>query len=139
MSLRIGFVGLGNIGKPMALRLAGSPDVDLTVYDVVPEPVAELEKAGAKVASSVAGLAAEVDILCVMVRDDDQVREVLGEVLGVAGERLTVAIHSTIGPGTPGRPRGHRDPARGQARGRPRQRRGDGGSRRDPRDPGRRK
>ncbi len=101
MSLAIGFVGLGNIGKPMALRLAGAAGVDLVVYDVAPEPVAELEAAGAEVAANVADLAAAVDILCVMVRDDDQVREVLGEVLGVAGDRLTVAIHSTIGPGTP--------------------------------------
>jgi 3-hydroxyisobutyrate dehydrogenase-like beta-hydroxyacid dehydrogenase len=101
VSLAIGFVGLGNIGKPMALRLATSADVHLVVYDVAAEPMAELEAAGAKVAGSIADLAAGVDILCVMVRDDDQVREVLGEVLGVAGERLTVAIHSTVGPGTP--------------------------------------
>src|SRR5690606_35836624 len=31
----------------------------------------------------------------------DQVREVLGEVLGVAGDTQTVVIHSTVAPGTP--------------------------------------
>ncbi len=36
-----------------------------------------------------------------MVRDDDQVRDVLGEVLGVAGDRLTVVVHSTVAPTTP--------------------------------------
>lgn len=97
----VGFVGLGMIGKPMALTLARS-DLDLLVYDVAPEPVAELEAAGAKAVGSVAELAAAVDVLCVMVRDDDQVREVLGEVLGVAGDRLTVVIHSTVAPDTPG-------------------------------------
>lgn len=96
----VGFVGLGMIGKPMALTLARS-DLDLLVYDVAPEPLAELEAAGAKAVGSVAELAAAVDVLCVMVRDDDQVREVLGEVLGVAGDRLTVVIHSTVAPGTP--------------------------------------
>ncbi len=30
----VGFVGLGNIGKPMALRLAGAEGVELGVYDV---------------------------------------------------------------------------------------------------------
>jgi 3-hydroxyisobutyrate dehydrogenase len=84
----------------MALRLAAS-DLDLVVYDVAPEPLAELEAAGAKVAGSVAELAGQVDLLCVMVRDDEQVRDVLGEVLGVGGDRLTVAIHSTVAPGTP--------------------------------------
>ncbi|WP_309650471.1 NAD(P)-dependent oxidoreductase [Nocardioides sp.] len=105
---RVGFIGLGNIGKPMALRLASEAPargLTLTVYDVAPEPLAELEAAGAKVAGSVAELAADVDVLCVMVRDDDQVRDVLREVLGRsarAGDRLTVVVHSTVAPATPG-------------------------------------
>jgi 3-hydroxyisobutyrate dehydrogenase len=98
---RVGFIGLGNIGKPMALRLAAADGIELTVYDVAPDPVAELEKAGARAAASVAALAGEVDIVCVMVRDDDQVRDVLGEILGVGAEGQTVVIHSTVGPDTP--------------------------------------
>ena len=42
MTLSVGFVGLGNIGRPMALRLASAPaeaGLALTVYDVVPEPL----------------------------------------------------------------------------------------------------
>ncbi|CAB4730994.1 MAG: NAD-binding protein [Actinobacteria bacterium] len=100
----VGFVGLGNIGKPMALRLAqqqAEADLELWVYDVAPGPVAELEAAGARAAKSVAAMGARCDVLCVMVRDDDQVRDVLGEVLGVAGDRLTVVIHSTVAPTTP--------------------------------------
>ncbi len=97
----VGFVGLGNIGKPMALRLAAS-DLDLHVYDVAPQLLAELEAAGAVAAASVAELAATVDVLCVMVRDDEQVREVLAEVLGVAGACSTVVLHSTVAPDTPG-------------------------------------
>ena len=57
------------------------------------------------VASDLAELAGNVDLLCVMVRDDDQVREVLGRVVGVVRPEdappLTVAIHSTVGPTTP--------------------------------------
>jgi len=96
----VGFVGLGNIGRPMALRLA-SQGVPLHVYDVVPEPVEELRAAGAGVAGSVAELARQVEVLCVMVRDDDQVREVLGEVLTAASPGLTVVVHSTVSPTTP--------------------------------------
>nr|WP_193613896.1 NAD(P)-dependent oxidoreductase [Nocardioides lijunqiniae] len=102
--LAVGFVGLGNIGRPMALRLASQAEergLDVHVYDVAPEPVAELVAGGAMAAASVAELAARVDVLCVMVRDDDQVREVLGAALGVADERLTVVIHSTVAPTTP--------------------------------------
>ncbi|GAA4821382.1 NAD(P)-dependent oxidoreductase [Nocardioides caeni] len=104
MTTVVGFIGLGNIGKPMALRLAQqqeAADLEVWVYDVAPDPLAEAERAGARIAASVAAMAARSDVLCVMVRDDDQVREVLGEVLGVAGDRLTVVIHSTVAPGTP--------------------------------------
>ncbi|WGY02836.1 NAD(P)-dependent oxidoreductase [Nocardioides sp. QY071] len=92
---RVGFVGLGNIGKPMALRLAAAESVDLAVYDVAPDPVAELVAAGARAVGSVAEL--DVDVVCVMVRDDDQVRAVAADV--PAG--TVVVIHSTVAPETP--------------------------------------
>jgi 3-hydroxyisobutyrate dehydrogenase-like beta-hydroxyacid dehydrogenase len=97
----VGFIGLGNIGKPMALRLAGADGIDLCVYDVAREPLVELEAAGAGVAESVAALATRSEVVCVMVRDDDQVRAVLGGILEAAGDGLTVVIHSTVAPGTP--------------------------------------
>ncbi|GAB2807138.1 NAD(P)-dependent oxidoreductase [Actinoallomurus bryophytorum] len=105
-TLRAGFVGLGSIGKPMAKRLAAADAVDLRVYDVAPAPVAELTAAGARAAGSVGELAVAVDTLCVMVRDDDQVRDVLLQVLEVSDRRtpdrpLTVVVHSTIAPDTP--------------------------------------
>ena len=102
---RVGFVGLGNIGKPMALRLAAS-EHELSVCDVAEPPVAELVAAGATAAGSVAELAAGVEVLCVMVRDDDQVRTVVEEVTGLScrsgtREQLIVVVHSTVAPGTP--------------------------------------
>jgi 3-hydroxyisobutyrate dehydrogenase-like beta-hydroxyacid dehydrogenase len=105
--MRVGFVGLGNIGKPMALRLAADDGIDLWVYDVMHEPVAELEEAGARGAASIAALAGRSDVICVMVRDDDQVRDVLGEILRQregrsAADGQTVVIHSTVAPSTPG-------------------------------------
>jgi 3-hydroxyisobutyrate dehydrogenase len=93
---RVGFVGLGNIGKPMALRLAAADGIELTVYDVAPEPVAELVAAGANAADSVAAI--EADVVCVMVRDDDQVRSVAADL----GAGTVIVVHSTVAPGTPG-------------------------------------
>ena len=104
MTTSVGFVGLGNIGKPMALRLADQTKerhLELSVYDVAQGPLAELDAAGAQVAGSVVGLAARVDVLCVMVRDDDQVRDVLGQALGSAREGTVVVVHSTVAPDTP--------------------------------------
>jgi 3-hydroxyisobutyrate dehydrogenase-like beta-hydroxyacid dehydrogenase len=97
MTRRVGFVGLGNIGKPMALRLAAADGIDVWVYDVVRGPVEELEAAGARGADSVAALAARSDVVCVMVRDDDQVRKVAEEV----GPGPVLVVHSTVAPGTP--------------------------------------
>ena len=98
MTTRVGFIGLGNIGKPMALRLAD--EFHVRVFDVVPEPVAELVAAGVTAAASVAEVA-DVDVLCVMVRDDDQVRDVAAEVLA-SGASPVLVVHSTVAPGTPG-------------------------------------
>ncbi|MET3962295.1 3-hydroxyisobutyrate dehydrogenase-like beta-hydroxyacid dehydrogenase [Marmoricola sp. OAE513] len=99
---RAGFIGLGNIGKPMALRLAGW-EGGLTVFDLAPEPLAEAEKAGARVASSVGDLAAECGYISVMVNTDEQVRDVMGEILGAAKPGTVVAVHSTISPDLPPR------------------------------------
>jgi 3-hydroxyisobutyrate dehydrogenase len=49
--LRVGFIGLGNMGEGMAHNLAraGFP---LTVRDLRPEPLARLTEAGASIATS---------------------------------------------------------------------------------------
>ncbi len=102
---RVGFVGLGDIGKPMALRLVelqAALGLDVCVFDLASAPVQELVAAGARAVDSVAGLA-NCDVLCVMVNTDDQVRSVLKE-LGDAVEGApgpVVAIHSTVAPDTP--------------------------------------
>ncbi len=103
---RTGFIGLGNIGKPMALRLAADESIDLQVFDVAPEPVAELVAAGATAAESIGAMGNWADVICVMVRDDDQVRSVLGEVLTDLKTRndfipVSFVIHSTVAPETP--------------------------------------
>jgi 3-hydroxyisobutyrate dehydrogenase-like beta-hydroxyacid dehydrogenase len=93
-------VGLGDIGKPMARRLLAWPG-GLHVYDVVPAAPAELAREGAEVAQSLADLARKADLVCVMVRDDGQVRDVLRDILSAGADGLIVAIHSTVAPDTP--------------------------------------
>lgn len=102
---RVGFVGLGNIGKPMALHLVASGEVDVVVYDVAPEPVAELVAAGATTVETIGDLVNKTDIMCVMVRDDDQVRDVLQQALADLRPRndmmpVPFVVHSTIAPHT---------------------------------------
>jgi 3-hydroxyisobutyrate dehydrogenase len=98
----VGFIGLGQIGRPMALRLADWPG-GLWVHDVDAEAVAALENAGAKVAATPRELAERARVVSVMVRDDEQVRAVLegpDGVLAGAAPGTCVVLHSTIHPGT---------------------------------------
>ncbi len=95
----VGFIGLGQMGQPMAARLTAWPG-GLIVHDARPEAMAPLAEAGAAVACSVAEVAKVAGIISVMVRDDDQVRDVAGQIAQAAAGPVIVAIHSTIRPAT---------------------------------------
>lgn len=98
----VGFIGLGQMGRPMARRLADWPG-GLWVHDVDPEAVAALEQAGAKVADTPREVGERSRVVSVMVRDDEQVREVLDGpdgVLAGAAPGSCVVVHSTIRPDT---------------------------------------
>ena len=70
---KIGFIGLGLMGKPMALNIAKA-NFPLMVYDVREEPLAELAKLGAKVAKSTKEVGSEIYIILVMVSSYPQVK-----------------------------------------------------------------
>lgn len=60
--MKVGFIGLGNMGTGMALNLRKA-GYDLVVYDLRRESARPIEEAGATVAESVATLAQGVDVL----------------------------------------------------------------------------
>ncbi|MCB0932536.1 MAG: NAD(P)-dependent oxidoreductase [Mycobacterium sp.] len=91
---RLGYVGLGNMGAPMAKRLVDWPG-GLIVYDVRDAAVASFAEAGAEVAGSVADVAV-ADVISVTVLDDAQVRDVVSELARHASPGTVIAIHSTI-------------------------------------------
>ncbi|GIH80935.1 NAD(P)-dependent oxidoreductase [Planobispora longispora] len=88
-----GFIGLGQMGAPMAAHLAGR---GLVVYDARPEAMAPLVDKGARAAAGPAEVAAGCRIISLMVRDDAQVEEVMAGILPAAAPGTIVAIHSTI-------------------------------------------
>ncbi len=102
MSTRVGFIGLGNIGKPIAVNVA-TAGFELMVYDVRQEPLKELAALGAAVAHSPREIGAHGEIIELVVVDDAQVEAVtLGEggVLSGAKPGSIIAIHSTVHPKT---------------------------------------
>lgn len=97
--MRLGYVGLGNIGGPMAQTLAGG-DNPLTVFDLDDTAVAKLVDAGASAAASLAELGSTSDIISICVVNDAQVRTVVDGLLSAAPSGTIIAIHSTISPQT---------------------------------------
>jgi len=96
---RLGYVGLGNIGAPMAGRLAGWGG-GLTVSDLSDKAVDKLTEKGAQAADSPAELATMADIIGICVVNDGQVRSVVGELLTTAAPGTVITVHSTISPET---------------------------------------
>ena len=78
---RLGFIGLGKMGKPMARNLL-KEDFAVAVNDVSHAPVAELAEAGAGVAASPAEVARESEVVWMMLHPG-QVEEVLWGEAGV--------------------------------------------------------
>jgi 4-hydroxybutyrate dehydrogenase/sulfolactaldehyde 3-reductase len=78
---RVGFIGLGKMGRPMASNLIrkGFP---LVAFDVDPVPMRELEALGARVAASCAAVADESEVVVTMLPNSNSVEEV---VLGPQG------------------------------------------------------
>ncbi len=99
---RLGFIGLGIMGKPMAANLlaAGFP---LCVYNRSPAAVQELAAAGATAAESALDLAAASDIVITMLPDSPDVEQVVLGTAGVAAGMRPGAVFidmSTIAPAT---------------------------------------
>jgi 3-hydroxyisobutyrate dehydrogenase-like beta-hydroxyacid dehydrogenase len=78
----------------MAKRLVGWPG-GLIVFDVRVDAMTPLAEAGATLADSVADVAA-ADLISITVLNDEQVREVVGELARHAKPGTVLAIHSTI-------------------------------------------
>ncbi|WP_431238673.1 NAD(P)-dependent oxidoreductase [Mycolicibacterium aichiense] len=96
--IKVGYIGLGNQGAPMAKRLAEWPG-GLIVFDVRTDAMTPLAELGATLADSVADVAV-ADVIEVTVLNDEQVRDVVAELAEHAKPGTVIAIHSTIDPNT---------------------------------------
>ena len=96
--VKLGYIGLGNQGAPMAKRLAEWPG-GLTVFDMRAEAMAPFAELGATLADSVAEVA-KADVISVTVLNDQQVRDVVAQLAEHAEPGTVIAIHSTIEPTT---------------------------------------
>ncbi len=102
MAKRIGFVGIGTIGKPMALNIRKG-GFELAVFDLDQRAVAELVEAGATGKASPAAVAEASDIVITMVPDAPDVEKAAlgpgGVIEGLAPGGLYIDM-STVDPET---------------------------------------
>jgi 3-hydroxyisobutyrate dehydrogenase len=100
--MRVGFIGLGSQGGPMARRIVEG-GYETTLWARRPASLEPYADSAAKTAGSPAELAAASDLVCLCVVGDDDVRQVLygetGVLAGLASGGI-VAIHSTVHPDT---------------------------------------
>ena len=101
-NLRLGFIGLGLMGKPMANHLLKA-GFSLTIHNRSQAAVLELTAAGAREAQSPKGVAAQSDIVFSCLPDSPDVENVVLGTNGIiegAHLGLIVVDHSTIKPAT---------------------------------------
>jgi 2-hydroxy-3-oxopropionate reductase len=100
MADKVGFIGLGIMGKPMAHNLVQAGH-ELVVLDHSREPMEELATEGAETAGSPREVAEKSDIIITMLPDSPQVREVVAEESGLLEgikEGSLIVDMSTISP-----------------------------------------
>ncbi len=100
MAEKVGFIGLGIMGKPMARNLMEA-GYELVVYNRSREKADELAKEGATAAASPREVAEQSDVVVTMLPDSPEVREVVagedGVLEGIEEGSLLVDM-STISP-----------------------------------------
>lgn len=100
MSQKIGFIGLGRMGKPMASNMQ-KKGFELVVLDLNKQAVAELVALGAKAGNSIADIARECDIIVTMLPSSVEVEKVANGPDGIFANAKKGAIlmdMSTIDP-----------------------------------------
>jgi 3-hydroxyisobutyrate dehydrogenase len=97
---RVGWIGLGAMGSPMARTLAGA-GFDVTAFDIDPARADALTEHGVRPAASAGGAATGADVLAVMVATPDQVDSVLfgdDPAAEALGPGAVVLVLATVGP-----------------------------------------
>lgn len=101
--MRIGFVGLGSMGSQIARDLVAAGH-RMTLFDLDRAALGAFADSGARLAPSVAEVAAASEIVGICVVDDEQVRDVVSGAGGLLESGLEpgaiVMVHSTVHPST---------------------------------------
>ena len=96
---KVGFIGLGNMGLPMAANLLKA-GIEIDAFDISKESLQAAKKLGMNVKESPNGVLENIDALITMLPSNDAVKDVFidGDILEKLDRKVLVIESSTISP-----------------------------------------
>ena len=96
---KVGFIGLGNMGLPMATNLLKA-GIEINAFDISKESLQEAKKLGMNVKDSPNGVLENIDALITMLPSNNAVKDVFieGDILEKLDKKVLVIESSTISP-----------------------------------------
>ena len=96
---KVGFIGLGNMGLPMAANLLKA-GIEIDAFDISKESLQEAKKLGMNVKDSPNGVLENIDALITMLPSNNAVKDVFieGDILEKLDRKVLVIESSTISP-----------------------------------------
>src|SRR5947209_3643810 len=97
LMVKVGFVGLGVMGGPMAGHMAEA-GLDLTVWNRTPSKADPLKDNGTKIASSLEELGESCEAIFLCVSRTEDVKDCISQLIQKAEPNTLFVDHSTILP-----------------------------------------
>lgn len=97
--MRVAFIGLGNMGLPMATHLVDA-DFDIVGFDLDEDRTAAFEEAGGDTADDIDAAVRDADVVITMVRTPEQVLSICDGLFSEIPDDSLFVDMSTVGPET---------------------------------------
>ena len=98
--MKIGFIGVGNMGGPMCRNIIRNTNHDVLVFDLNPDAIAACTTLGATAGTSVAQVASTCDVVFTSLPMPRNVEEVAADIVGSAKAGMVYIDLSTNSPAT---------------------------------------
>jgi 3-hydroxyisobutyrate dehydrogenase len=96
--MKVGFVGCGEMGEPMAGHVLKSGKFEVQIFDIREAATKKIAKKGAKITKSLEELGRNCDLFIVMVGYDHQVKQVVTDLAKVGKKGAVIVITATSHP-----------------------------------------